>query len=283
MTTGFILYDGKFLPAGSLLISADNRCFRYGDGLFETMLLQNNRIALWELHMERLYQGMELLQLKDAPFDTNEQLLHHILQLIKLNLHGASARVRLQVFRGDGNLIQAQNSPTHYVVQTYALSQRSSLKDTGLIAGIHPHIRKSCDLYSRLKSCNFLPYTQAALHAQSMGWDECFVLNQYERISDASLANVFWVKNNEIYTPPLSEGPVAGVMRRYLLDNAKSTGWNIYEMQLDRLSLLQADEVFVTNAVQGIQPVHRIGDTVYGKTVTGRLMQMPHLPNNIPN
>ena len=82
----FLLYDGKFFSAGSLLISADNRCFRYGEGLFETMLLQNSRIGLWDLHMERLHHGMELLQLKKDSFGTSDRLLHHILQLVKLNL-----------------------------------------------------------------------------------------------------------------------------------------------------------------------------------------------------
>ena len=279
----FILYDGKFFPAGSLLISADNRCFRYGEGLFETMLLQNNRIGLWDLHMERLHHGMELLQLKKDSLGTSDRLLHHILQLVKLNLQVEAARIRLQVFRGNGDLKQVGNSSTHYIVQTYPLLHPSPVREKALVAGIHPHIRKSCDLYAQIKSCNYLPYTLAALQAKEMGWDECFVLNQFERISDASVANVFWIRDNEIYTPPLSEGPVAGVMRRFLLENAKNAGWNVHEMPLDRLNLQQADEVFVTNAVKGIQPVQRIADKVYGSTVTNKLMQITHLANNIPD
>lgn len=269
----FILHDGKFLPAGSLLVSADNRCFRYGDGLFETMRLENNRIELWELHMDRLYLGLELLHFTTPLRDAREQLLHHILHLVKLNQHQYAARIRLQVFRGEGVLHDA-NSSSHYVVQSYPLSKRSAINDNGLVAGVHPHIRKSCDVYSKIKSCNFLPYTQAAFHAKAQGWDECLVLNQYERICDASVANVFRVKNNEIFTPPLSEGPVAGVMRLHLLQQSNKRGFIVQEASLETHMLFDADELFVTNAVQGIQPIHQIGEKIYGRAVTNELLRI---------
>jgi branched-chain amino acid aminotransferase len=269
----FILHDGKFLPAGSLLVGADNRCFRYGDGLFETMRLESNLIDLWPLHMERLYKGLELMHFSNPLWGKPEQLLNHILHLVKLNQHQDAAKVRLQVYSGDDSLKNGHTSPGHYFVQTVALTKKSAIPVNGLVAGIHPHIRKSCDIYSQIKSCNFLPYSQAAIHAKEKGWDECLVLNQYDRICDASVANVFWVKNNEIFTPPISEGPVAGVFRRHLLQLLDDNGQNVKEYPLDTETLLHADEVFVTNAVKGLQPITTIGEKNYGRGVTTELLQ----------
>jgi branched-chain amino acid aminotransferase len=269
----FILLDNKFLPTGSLMISADNRCFRYGDGLFETMRFFNNQLLLWPLHMERLHRGLELLHFKNPLWGSSDQLLNHILQLIKLNGHQSAARIRLQVFRGDGNLGEPDDS-AHYVVQSFTLTGISAMNKNGRFVGIHPHVKKSCDVFSGIKSCNFLPYTQASFYARSQGWNDCLVLNQFDRICDASVANVFWVRNNNVFTPSLGEGPVAGVFRSYLLQFLKGKGFTIAETTLDTETLSDADEVFLTNAVKGIQSVSRIGDKQYGRAVTNEIQQL---------
>jgi branched-chain amino acid aminotransferase len=271
--TEFILYNGKFLPTGSMMLGADNRCFRYGEGIFETMRFQNNRIALWEMHMNRLYHGMELLQFTNALWGNREKLLHQILHLLKLNLHKDAARVRLQIFCNDGRGTGSGYKTTGYLVQTYPFVPSYIHDETGITAGFHPHIRKSCDLFAQLKSCNFLPYIHASSFAKTNGWDECFVLNQYERFSDASVTNIFWIKNDEIFTPPLSEGPVAGVMRNYLLQTLKAHQLNVQEVPLDKQNLFQADEVFITNAIRGIQSISTIAEKTYVRNMTKKLLQ----------
>ncbi|HSF46213.1 MAG TPA: aminotransferase class IV, partial [Chitinophagaceae bacterium] len=130
-----------------------------------------------------------------------------------------------------------------------------SLNINGLHLGVYKDARKAEDKFSSLKTNSFLPYVQAALYARQMKWNDALVTNTHNRIADSSIANVFWVKEGRIFTPPLSEGPISGVMRRYLLENTL-----IHEQPLTEEDLVQADEIFLTNAFRGIQWVAFLGD-----------------------
>ena len=92
--------------------------------------------------------------------------------------------------------------------------------ENGLIIDIFPDARKSVDIFSNLKSANYLPYVMAAIWAKENKLNDALILNQHDRICDSTIANVFWVKDNKIFTPPLNEGCVAGVMRRKILELA---------------------------------------------------------------
>jgi len=145
-----------------------------------------------------------------------------------------------------------------------------ALNDKGWRIDIYPDVRKSCDLLSNLKSNNYLPYIMAAMHAQRSSLNDCLVLNTYDRICDATIANIFWVHNNHICTPPLSEGGVAGVMRKYLLNQLQQSGYTTQETKCTENELLQADEVFLTNALYGIRWVRQFREKIYASQfITG--------------
>ncbi|HKH62458.1 MAG TPA: aminotransferase class IV, partial [Flavitalea sp.] len=99
----------------------------------------------------------------------------------------------------------------------------------------------------------YLPYSMGALHAKQNNLNDCLILNSHERICDATIANVFWVDSQSIYTPPLSEGCIAGVMRRNLLDILPKNGYTIEEKIFEVEELTNADELFLTNAISGIR------------------------------
>ncbi len=103
----------------------------------------------------------------------------------------------------------------------------------------------------------------AALYAKQNWLDDSMVMNQYGRIADATIANIFAVKDGTIYTPPLSEGCVAGVMRRFLLVDIAAEGHTMKESQFQLNDLLEADELFLTNAVQGIRWVRQFRNKTY--------------------
>jgi branched-chain amino acid aminotransferase len=131
---------------------------------------------------------------------------------------------------------------------------------------IYPFEFKRADEFSHLKSLPFFPYAEAARYAAEQGLDDCIVLNSYERIADSSISNIFILKNKTLYTPPLSEGCIEGVMRRSLLDQIKCT-----EAPIDIEDMLEADEVFLTNAIRGIRSVKYFRDTIYNSVVTEQL------------
>ncbi|MBN9381603.1 MAG: aminotransferase class IV [Chitinophagaceae bacterium] len=264
--SSFIIFNGSFFPSGSPLLAADNRGFRYGDGLFETIRIKDGRILLSQYHFERLLNGCRLLGLEAL---TIEQFTAGILELCEKNGHALSARVRLTVFRGE---MGRGDADTNYIIQSSPLDLVNV--GTGVTLGVFPKGRKACDGFSQLKSNNYLIYSMAAMYARSHGWDDCLVLNSRERIADSSIANLFYVKGATIYTPPLSEGCVAGVMRRWLMTVLPGEGHHVVEKPVAPEDLIVADEVFLTNAIRGVRWVGNFAGTTYGSQVAQTVKKM---------
>ncbi|SJZ72424.1 aminotransferase class IV [Sediminibacterium ginsengisoli] len=267
----FLFFNGKMLREGSPVLSADNRSFRFGDGCFETIQVAGGRILLFPYHMERLFRSLELLRF-DVPvhFDS-AYLQEHILQLARKNGHNGRTRIRLTIFRGNGGLYDPENHYPNHVIQSWELPDQWEMNQNGLVTGIFPDARRSCDLYSPLKHNNYLPNAMAALWAKENRLNEAFLLNPYNRIADATIANVFVVKNGSVLTPALSEGAVNGVMRRYLLEQLHKEGIPVAEGQLTAEHLFDASEVFLTNAISGIRWVQQAGQSAYGNELSAFL------------
>jgi branched-chain amino acid aminotransferase len=260
----FIHFNGKILPAEQALIGAGNRGFRYGDGLFETMRVVNGRIALQELHFERLLAGMAVLQFDRPALFNAAYLAEAVLSLCEKMKIAAGARIRLNVFRGNGGLYDPENLQPNIVIEAWPLELPIRLNENGLVIDLYTEARKHPDILANLKTNNYLPYILAALHAKNNRLNDCLLLNTANRICDATIANVFWVKDGKVFTPPLSEGGVAGVMRGWLLQQANRV---VQEAVLTPETLGKADEVFLTNVIQGIRWVRTFGDTVYTNEV----------------
>jgi branched-chain amino acid aminotransferase len=260
--SNFIHFNGKIIPAEDPLVSAGNRGLRYGDGLFETMRVINGRIALHYLHFDRLFNGLSVLQFQCPTSFTPAYLAEAVLALCrKMNIE-KGARVRLNVVRGNGGLFDPGNHIPNVIIEATPLETPLAIQEQGLVVDIYTPVRKHYDVLANIKSNNYLPYVLAALHARENRLDECLLLNTTGRVCDATIANVFWVKEDRIYTPPLSEGGVGGVMRRYLIENVPKQH-AIREEPLTPEVLEQADEVFLTNAIMGIKWVGRYRDKEY--------------------
>ena len=254
MSNEKLIHNGKLLDADKLLISPNNRSFRYGDGCFETMKIVKGNICLADLHFERLFTSLELLQFEKPNYLAAALLKEQILQLANKNHHSKLARIRLTFFRGDGGLYDAENHFPNYIIQSWQLNpQTNQLNENGLVVDIFKDAKKVCDNYSHLKSNNYLSYAMAALWAKKNHLNDALLLNAYNNISDATIANVWIVKDGIIKTPALTEGCVAGVMRRYLLKKIREAAMPVEEGQITVDDVLQAQEVFLTNAIYGIK------------------------------
>ncbi len=258
----FFTCNDKIYKEGTPVITADNRSLRYGDGLFETIKCINGIIQLRDYHFERLFAGMEMLQFEIPKYFTAEYLENRIAALCKKNQHNNFARVRLMVFRGNGGLYDAENNFPNYIIQTWSVEQAKELNSNGLIIDVYPDTKKLCDKFANIKSNNFLPYVMAALHAKQVKVNDCIVLNNFDRIADTTIANIFIVNDDIIYTPPLSEGCVAGITRRWLIEKFSSE-FKIIEKKLSIEDLQNADEVFLTNSIKGIRWVKQFRESRY--------------------
>jgi branched-chain amino acid aminotransferase len=258
------IFNGKMYKEGEAVAGPGNRGFRYGDGVFETMKLKEGKLEFADEHFARLWKGMQVLGFDIPKLLSPEKFMDDITALAKKNGHEKKARIRLQVFRSDGGLYDAVNNNPNYTIESWPLAEENGmLNSNGLELGIYTAAKKSCDVLSNIKHCNFLPYILAAQHAKKEKWNDALLVNQYERICDSTIANVFIIKNEKVFTPALNEGCVAGVMREYVIAALKTNGWSITETMVTADDVLQADEVFLTNSIYNMRWVKQIGDTSY--------------------
>ena len=265
-------YNGKLLKEGTTIIGADSRALRYGDGLFETIKIKNGKIELADEHFARLWKGMQVLQFDVPKHFSPEKLEEQIIALAEKNTHQSGARVRLSIIRGDGGLFDAKNLTPYFIIQTWPLPEgNGEWNSNGLVAGIYSEVKKSCDILGNLKHNNYLPYVLAALQAKKEKWNDAILLNAAGNICDSTIANIFLVKNEIIYTPALSEGCVAGVMRQALLQFLKANNYQMEERAVTEVELFAADEVFFTNSMYNIRWVQSIADVDYANNFTQKI------------
>lgn len=260
----YVNINGKILPADKAALPVDNGAFRYGYGLFETMLVQDGAIALREHHMERLYSGMQQLHLAIPALLKPDWLAQQVLETVKKNNWLQLCRVRLQIYAGGGGLYGQDATKPAFLIECFELNDEAiAFNEKGLSMGIAEGLNKSNDTLANLKSCNALVYAMAARQAKEQKWNDALVRNTQGNIIESTIANIFWVKHGTIYTPPLSEGCIAGVMRRHIIAQVAVT-----EKALMPDELMLVDEVFLTNAIRKIRWVGSIGGKEYTNTAT---------------
>ena len=264
----YVCFNGRLFPSNEPILTAGNRGFKYGDGVFETIKVINGRMPLEQFHFDRLQFSLSLLKIEVGESLQRSVLSDQILTLCKQNNCSESARVRLAVFRND-------EKEGEYVIEASPLDQNfNTWLPGGIVIDLYPYARKSIDAFSNLKTANFLPYVMAGLYAQEKGIDDCIVLNAHNNLCDTSKANIFLIKNKEIYTPALHQGCVNGVMRRFLIEELKARQFTVYQKDLTKQDLIDADEVFLTNALFGIRWVKSFKDKKYSNTLTYSIHQM---------
>ena len=268
----YINWNGNIVDATSLYISPYNRSFRYGDGFFETLKVNEYAICLESFHFYRFFQTLDVLQFDTPPLYTPLYFRQQIGMLLRRNNHSSLARVRLMVFRGDGGLLDQVNDYPNFVIQSWPLDKGvNRLNTEKLELAVFPDARKACDMFSSIKSNNFLCYIMAAFFARKHGLYDALVLNSHGRIADSTTANLFIVQNGIITTPPLTEGCISGVYRKYLLQCFAENNISFVEAPVTVDEMLDASEVFLTNAVKGIRWIHNCGNVFYKNEVSAFL------------
>lgn len=254
MPIHFINHNGAFVPQDTNIINAESRAFRYGDGLFETMLYQNGAVRFLPFHVERLQNSMEKLH-----FDNAQQFDAYFIKKItdelirKNNMIGQKVRVRLIIYREGGGLYAPISNVAGFILQVDRIVESLKDKKIGLIVGLYEEYKKSYSDLSDIKSNNALIYVMAGLHKQKYAFDDVLILNKEGYLCEGLSSNIFIYYEKTLYTPALNQGCINGVMRRVVMDIAAAEGIPVVEAQINPEIMRQADEIFCTNAVQGIQ------------------------------
>jgi branched-chain amino acid aminotransferase len=249
----YINYNGKIFSENEPIIAAQNRGLRYGDGIFETIKLKNGKLILSDEHFARLWKGMQLLKFDIPKLFSPEKLEAEILLLAAKNKL-TNARVRLTIVRSEGGIYDAKNHNPNYIIEAIALPEdNGSLNSNGLQLCFFESAKKSMDAFSNCKTNNYLPYFMGALHAKENHCNDAIILNSEGNVCDSTIANIFYIKDNIVHTPLLTQGCVAGVMRKFLIDKIRVLGFTVYEKVVTKNDLLLADEVFLSNSIYNIR------------------------------
>lgn len=265
------IYNGELVPSGSPLFTSSSRAFRYGDGLFESIKVISGMPNYFEDHFMRLTTGMKLLKLKPADDLSLTGLKNQIGRLLSAN-NCDSARVRITLFReGQGLYKPDSNGACWHISSSPDASSFFITTQPGLKLGLYDRDVKTTGEISTIKTLNSLVYVMGSLHAAENGFDDVFLLNTRGNIIESTNSNLFVVYQNAVVTPPVSEGCLDGVMRKNVIRIIREAGIQVNEVAVKENMVLEADELFLTNAIHGARLVGSFRTKNYQLNLTSKV------------
>lgn len=237
----------------SAQISALDRGFAYGDGFFETCYLYNNKIHLWDLHLERLRFTARRLAI-----NLDEERLNFYIREILQEKKQEVSTLKIQITRGESQrgYAFADDLPANYAL---FLSAGNSMVGRPWLDGIKTRV---CDLrvathpaLAGLKHLNRLENILARAEWKNE-FAEGLLLDQQDYLIEGTMSNIFIVKNSCLLTPDLHQAGVAGVMRKAIITlYAAKLAIPVKKTALTLDDLASADEAFICNSLIGIWPI----------------------------
>lgn len=253
----------------------NNRGFLYGDALFETVKILNKKVLFAEDHYFRLMASMRILRM-EIPMDFTLDFFENIIlqKAIEKNMQ-ESARARITVFREDGGFYLPQTNAVNYHITitdnpytSYVISKNPYEVD------IYKDFSISKQLLSTIKSTNRLLNITGSIFAKENELDNCILLNSDKNVVEALNGNIFLWKDQELITPPLSDGCINGIIRKQILEmgNTKD-GIKVTEKSISPFDIQKADEIFITNVIKGIQPITKYRKKEFQTNISEALTQ----------
>ncbi|SFC69798.1 branched-chain amino acid aminotransferase/4-amino-4-deoxychorismate lyase [Flexibacter flexilis DSM 6793] len=250
-------YNGQMIDIEQFNVTSKSRAFCYGDGVFETIITDAAGFPRhWAAHWQRLTAGLMALQIAVDEYFTSDFLLKKIQELAQINAPNVAARVRLQVWRKTGGLYTPTQNGADWLLEAQPHEAFVGEKQTTILAQ-SVHLQASA--WSAYKTCNSLPYILAGLERVRYAADEIILTDTAGHLAECQAANLFWVKNNTLFTPSLQTGCIAGITRSWLLRNAARLGWQVQEI-CAKPDVLQETEIVFGGNVAGVFPIRRLHD-----------------------
>jgi len=271
-------YNGALLAKDKAIFTHNNRAFKYGDALFESVRCVNGTLFFWEDHYFRLMASMRILRMEIPMEFTMEFLEEEIKNTIKANeLENGATRVRLTVFRNEGGLYTPSTNGVSYVIETSPMESPFFILNEGTYeVELFKDYYVNKDMLSNLKSTNKILNVVAGVYAEENGYANCLLVNTDKKVVEAINGNLFLVKGNQIKTAPLSDGCLDGIIRKNLMKMiAGSEEYDLVEESISPFELQKVDELFLTNSIVGIQPISKYRkkeyETKVAKSLVGKL------------
>ena len=260
-----IYIDGQFLAEADAKISVFDHGLLYGDGIFEGIRFYNGRVFRLEEHLARLWDSARSICL-EIPID-REEMTSALLETIRQN-GLREGYIRLIVTRGVGNLglnpAQCKRPSVIIIATTIALYPKE-IAEAGLtVVTCATRRTGAAALNPAVKSLNYLNNVMARIEANLAGADEALMLNDAGHVAECTADNVFIVKNEQIFTPPISAGALRGITRSVVFDIAAELKLKITETDITRHDVFVADECFLTGTAAELIPVIKADGRLIG-------------------
>ena len=251
-----INFNGELLDSQTQL-SNTNRGFLYGDGVFETLKIVNNKILFFEDHYFRLMASMRIVRMQIPANFTPEFLETQILELAHANSFENAARIRFTVFRNDGGFYLPNTRQVSYLIQAYTLeNQMYTTTFQKCEVELYKDFFIAKQLLSTIKTTNKMINIMGSIFADENNYQNCLLLNNEKNIVEALNGNIFMQTGKTLITPPIADGCLNGILRKQVLNLAKTNPeFTFLEQSISPFDLQKADELFVTNVISGIQPI----------------------------
>ena len=260
-----IFIDGKFCSERDAKVSVFDHGLLYGDGVFEGIRAYNGRVFKLREHIDRLFASAKAILL-DIPM-SHAQICKATVDTIRANKL-RDCYVRLIVTRGVGTLglnPRSCKKPSVIIIAGKIQVYPPELYARGMDIVTVPTTR---NLHSAvnpaIKSLNYLNNILAKIEANNSGCEEAIMLNSEGYVAECTGDNIFILKGDHLYTPPLSAGALYGITRGVVLELAAQAGFKTSEPNLTRYDLFNADECFVTGTGAELVPVVKIDGRVIG-------------------
>ena len=268
--------NGTITSHEAAKLSLKNRGLLYGDAVFETIKAVNGQLFFWEDHYFRLMASMRILWMAIPMHFSMEFLEDEIKKTIRAAAFDKQAvRIKLYVNRKEGGKYNPTNHDVDYFIELEATGNPfyTFNEDPYRVELFKDHYIYA-NLLSTLKSNAKTVNVLGSIYATENGYQNCLLLNEKKMVVEALQGNLFLVKGTTIITPPTSDGCLRGIIRKQLIEIAKTLKeYTIEEKSISSFDLQKADELFITNVMIGIQPISNYRKKNYGTEVAKMLLQ----------
>ena len=260
-----IYIDGKFVEKSKAVVSVFDHGLLYGDGIFEGIREYNGNVFRLEEHIDRLYDSAKSIRLK-IPL-TKHEMTEAVLETIRRN-QLRDAYIRLVITRGTGDLGVDPGlckNPTMFIIVEPMASVLGPREPKVVKMMVSSYRRDAVDATSHeIKSLNYMNSILAKIEANSAGADDAILLDHRGFVSEASVTNIFLVKDGKVATPSSAAGILHGITRDRMISLCSDLGIDVAQRDVTPFELTTADEIFLVGTKSEILAVGTISGAKVG-------------------
>lgn len=258
----YLVYNRDIIDDSKNFLSGNNRAFLYGDGIFETLILNKNRLMYLEDHFTRLKDGLATFGITQPEFLNPAFLQSQTLRLAEMNHLSSPARIKILLWRKSGGLYTPLTHDAELIVTAEPFIPGRNVKSKVLF---YHDIRKSASSISRFKTINAAPYVLASIAKSKLQADDMVLFDSEGHVSECTSSNLFFIKGDILYTPSIDCACIEGILRKQIIDFCEKKKIKIETGRYTPEHLLQADFAFTSN-IAGLISISQIEGTKYKTT-----------------